>query len=195
MCAGLNDPLRIRFHRLIQPGTEMGNFDRFSAEARHCLVLASNESSFAGHTDIGTDHMLLAVISWAETLDSHAIQFESLTSDVIRSRLYSIRGNPAPHPGFVEPDPTMTPRCRSLLESSVGEADRKGMKTIEPEHFLLGMLQADDSLGIGLLKLIEVDLDTYRSQIEDHLSVRMAQSQNQNWLNSALATLGRIARG
>lgn len=68
---------------------------------------------------------------------------------------------------FQFPSPQYSPEAKKMLEMTVHEAQELGsIDSIDTEHMLLGMLDADgDSIGVRVLTELAVDTATLRQQL------------------------------
>lgn len=63
------------------------NFDKFTPEAKKALLFAEQEARAEGIGYIGTEHLLLGVLSQKETLGSAVLQHFGITQDNIKTIL------------------------------------------------------------------------------------------------------------
>jgi ATP-dependent Clp protease ATP-binding subunit ClpA len=111
---------------------------RLSASCRSIESRAQGEARQRDDNHVGTEHIVLALISQTNGSAASALAALHLGREDFVSVLDDEEG--------VSPDGTipMTPRARRILELAVGEADRLGDETIRTFHVLLGVV--DESL-------------------------------------------------
>ncbi|MGN1094990.1 MAG: ATP-dependent Clp protease ATP-binding subunit [Eubacteriales bacterium] len=112
------------------------------------LDASAAEASGLGHTYIGTEHLLLALLKRSGSvasgiLLSHDISYSS-TSDIAKE----ISGT-GEKSGVDARD--MTPRLRHAIEVSASEAAKYGQAYIGTEHLLLALLYEKDSVAVKLI--------------------------------------------
>jgi ATP-dependent Clp protease ATP-binding subunit ClpC len=134
---------------------------KFTQLASDVLDGTAREARALGHTYIGTEHLLLSLLSAggsaAGILLSHEITYDS-TLAVAKE----ISGNAAESRIDAR---DMTPRLRSIIEISAGEAAKYGQTYIGTEHLLLALVSERESVASKLLisqgaSLSEIQNDT-----------------------------------
>ena len=126
-----------------RPVGRPGIFSRFTPEARAAVVVAQTEARTLGHGHLGTEHLLLGVL----TLDPTLVR---LTADDVRATLTPGDAHPSGRIPF-------TPEAKQALELALRESLTRGDALITPRHMLLG-IAATDSPGGEILRAAEVDL-------------------------------------
>ena len=95
---------------------DWGVFERFTDRARRVLTLAQEEARLLNHSFIGTEHILLGVISEGDGLGAEALRSLGVSFDVVRDKVEEIVGASLSTPS----DPTpFTPRAKKVLELSL----------------------------------------------------------------------------
>ena len=119
-------------------------FDRLSDHARQVVVMAQEEARQLRHDYIGTEHILLGLLSVpeglaAEVLEGFEITVERVEADVARI----VRAGPEEPSGPIP----FTPRAKKVLEQALREALELGYSYVGTEHILLGLLREDETEG------------------------------------------------
>jgi ATP-dependent Clp protease ATP-binding subunit ClpC len=133
-------------------------FEKFTDRARRVIVLAQEESRSLDHGHIGTEHILLGLLSEGEGLASTALTEGGVGLPAARAQTEEIigrgKGQPSGHIPF-------TPRVKTVLELSLREALMLGHNDISTEHILLGLIRE----GGGVANQIIVNLGADQEQI------------------------------
>jgi ATP-dependent Clp protease ATP-binding subunit ClpC len=149
-------------------------FERFTDRARRVIVLAQEEARALSRNYIGSEHILLGIVSegdgaGAKVLASFGLTFERL--DVIRGSITEIVGAGTMAPGGHIP---FTPRAKRALEGALREALKAGRDYIDTEHLLLGIIREaerdDGAKGIAERVLTEafgIELHELRAKTEE----------------------------
>jgi ATP-dependent Clp protease ATP-binding subunit ClpC len=170
-------------------------FERFTAKARHVVVLAQEEARELNHNYIGTEHILLGLIHEDQGLAARVLteQF-GLTLDGIRQEITEIVGTGK------KPQPTghipFTPRAKKVLELSLREALQLSHNYIGTEHILLGVIREADGVGAQVLRQ-HADLLRIRTAVLDLLgttSSPLEASQRRRWLRRRISFPGDPTR-
>ena len=140
-------------------------FERFTDEARRVVVMAQEQSRLQNHNYIGTEHVLLGLLSEQRP----GLAFDALTSmgialDSVRRRVSQLVGRGKRPPSGHIP---FTPRAKKILELSLREALRCRSSHIGPEHLLLALLGEREGLAAQILVEQGVDLDAARASVLD----------------------------
>ncbi len=139
-------------------------FERFTSAARRVIVLSQEEARELDHNFIGTEHVLLGLIS-AEPEGGVAriLRGHGLTPEVARNDVVAIVGRGKSSPGGHIP---FTPRAKKTLELSLREALQLHHNFIGPEHILLGLIREGAGVGAQILRN-HAGLDLLRAEVID----------------------------
>ncbi|ADL11682.1 ATP-dependent Clp protease ATP-binding subunit [Acetohalobium arabaticum] len=142
-------------------------FGRFTERARKVLVLAQEEAKDLGHSYVGTEHLLLGLISEGEGIASKTLEDFDLKSEELKvevNKLIGDKGSP------VQADKlNFTPRTKKVLNLAMEEARRLGQNYIGTEHLLLGLVKEGEGVAARVLKNSGVELDKLRKKIMNEL--------------------------
>jgi Clp amino terminal domain, pathogenicity island component len=140
--------------------TEM--FERFSSRARNAVRLAQEETRRLGHTSVGSEHLLLGLLSEPEGLGARALVAVGVPLDGLRAEVERTigrgEGAPAGHLPF-------QPRSKKVLELALREALQLGCNYIGTEHILLGLVREGEGVAAQVLVGRGVDLPTLRQEV------------------------------
>lgn len=140
-------------------------FERFTQKAIQAIFLAQDESRRLGHHYIGTEQILLGLISEgtgiaAQILSAAGVNLETARLEVERIIGHG-RGTPADIP--------FTPRAKRALELALEEARQFHHNYIGTEHLLLGLLRERNGLGARVLQILGVDLPNLEQRLRSAL--------------------------
>ena len=142
-------------------------FERFTDRARRVVVLAQEEARHLNHSYIGTEHILLGLISEGEGVAAKALDSLSISLDAVRAQVEEIIGQGGSSPSGHIP---FTPRAKKVLELSLREALQLGHNYIGTEHILLGLLREGEGVATQVLVKLGADLGRVRQQVIQLLS-------------------------
>ncbi len=91
-------------------------FERFTDQARRVLALAQEEGRLLNHNFIGTEHILLGLISEGEGVAAEALESLGIALESVRER---VRETIGPASGPLSGSPPFTPRAKKVLELSL----------------------------------------------------------------------------
>ena len=137
--------------------------NRFTSAASDALGSAMAAARSLGHTYIGTEHMLLGLLS-VEGAAKQLLTARGASEEQTRAMIIEMAGSGSPTnvgPG------DMTPRTKRLIESAARESARLGHSYIGTEHLLLAMLGEPDCVALSLLSAQGVGLGELSSDLGD----------------------------
>jgi ATP-dependent Clp protease ATP-binding subunit ClpA len=137
-------------------------FERFTDQARRVVVLAQEEARRLNHNYIGTEHILLGLLSEGEGVAAKALESLGISLEVVRVQVQETIGQgqvtPTGHIPF-------TPRAKKVLELSLREALQLGHNYIGTEHILLGLIREGEGVAAQVLAAVGADHTRVREQV------------------------------
>ncbi|HZR28139.1 MAG TPA: Clp protease N-terminal domain-containing protein [Terriglobales bacterium] len=109
-------------------------FQRYTEKARRVIFFARYEASRFGLPQIGSEHLLLALLR-----EDHALMYGLMSpedGEIIRSAIESIYEEKKNTSG----DLPLTPECKQVLNNAAKQADQLSDPHIGTQHLLLGLL-------------------------------------------------------
>jgi hypothetical protein len=162
-----------------QRGPSSEQFTELAQRARSGL--AHEEAERLGHDYVGTEHLLLGVISCDSGLLSDLLRKWGIEADAIRAEIEKVAG-----PGVARKsarDLPYTPRATRALTLALQETCAMGQSFITPEHIMLGLLLEKEGLAGVVLRGLGIDADRARRDILDG----MGPSDGEDGLQPVLA--------
>jgi ATP-dependent Clp protease ATP-binding subunit ClpC len=139
-----------------------GPFERFDERAKRVFAVAKTEATLFRHNYIGSEHLLLGVVSEenGETMD--ALTAMHISVDGVRRVVAEIVGEGDANPS----DPiTLSPLTKMLVDVANDESRRLGHPQVSTQHILLAIVR-ERGLGAKILESLGVSLDEIRSRVE-----------------------------
>ena len=112
---------------------------RFTPKAQAILRHAKAFAEELGHTYIGSEHLLLALLEEGDTVPQRFLTAKGLTRDGVKDAVISLEGTGVPDAVSVR---DMTPRLKHIIEKSKAEAGKRALSAIDAEQLLLALLEA-----------------------------------------------------
>jgi len=129
---------------------------------RAVVAAAESEARKLHHDRLGTEHLLLGVLSHPDEPGARALAKLGVTLGPTRAQVMRIVGLPeTPSP----PALTQTPMARGALAGALREAIEAGETTVASEHVLLALLRERDSVAVRVLRDAGVDPRTLREEV------------------------------
>lgn len=147
-------------------------FNRFTERARRVVLLAREEAKRLDHDYLGTEHLLLGLISEGEGVAAIALQNLDIDLEQVRQEVEKTvgRGGGSLFLGQIP----FTPRAKKVLELAVTEARTLGHNYIGTEHLLLGLIREGEGVAAQVLINLGADLEKVRQEINNLLGGKSA---------------------
>lgn len=150
----------------------------FSVTAQSAIMLAIAEGRRLGRTDVGTDLLLLGVLSGEDSVSATILQAIGITSGSIRGAIEKEYGVVS---GHIKADLPFSKNTIIAFEKAFETSRRFGLKTIGPDQLLIGIisqqkvldrgsLSREDCAGVTILRSLSVDIGYLRQLIFDRMS-------------------------
>lgn len=137
-------------------------FDKFSEESAEVFVMAQEEAKELGHSYVGTEHLLLAILKINDNKIKSILENYGITYTKIRNEVISIVGMGMR--GFIM-SPQMTPRAKRVTELAYEEAKSLGENKIKPIHLFLGILREGEGIAVHILRKMGIDVQMLRREL------------------------------
>jgi Clp amino terminal domain, pathogenicity island component len=138
--------------------------ERFSDEARTAVDLAQAEARRLGHDHVGTEHLLLGILTEGHSRAARALIAVGVTPSACRQKVAEAVGKTTPSSRDGELD--LTDRARRSLQRAVRLANRQRQDHVEPEHILLSVIQVEGRAG-QVLRGLGVDPARVRTMVAE----------------------------
>ncbi len=129
-------------------------FNKFTKRAQKVIVLAQKESKKLSHDYVGTEHILLGLLSLSDGVAAEALKTLGVDKGELKSKIINMVGEGENI--LLSGERPMTPRAKRVLSLAVKEANELGHNFVGTEHILLGLIREEE--GIANRVLAEADL-------------------------------------
>ncbi len=136
-------------------------FGRFTQRAQKVLMLAQEEAKRFKHPYVGTEHILLGLISEGEGVAAKALASLGVQADKVRAMVEQSIGTGEGSPREM----ALTPRVKKVLELSVDEARRMGTNYVGTEHLLLGLIREGEGVAAQVLGVLGANQERVRQVV------------------------------
>ena len=141
--------------------------NRFTQKAQNVLNYALRAASAMGHTYIGSEHLLLGLMTETSGVAAHYLTERGATAEKIKRAIEELAGIGSPTPLSAS---DMTPRTKNIIEASLYGSQKYGQDYIGTEHLLLALLGEEDCVAVRLLESIGVSVNDLRQDLVTFLS-------------------------
>ncbi len=135
---------------------------RFHEDARAAMIAAEAEARALGHGFLGTEHLLLGLLSTEPGTAARLLRAAGADLDRSRALIQALIGTPPPQPRDDQLSPTG--RVKSVLELARSEARALRSPHIRSEHLLLGVAREGRGLGARVLTESGISYEQIRAR-------------------------------
>jgi ATP-dependent Clp protease ATP-binding subunit ClpC len=150
-------------------------FGRFTDRAQRVLVFSQEEAQNFRHGYVGTEHILLGLLT-EDSAAKRVLNNMNITSDDVRELIEEYEGKG--DIDFVNNEVPLTPRTKRLLELSLLESRNLSHNYISPEHILLALIRESEGVAFTILNALGADFDKIRKEIIESLTGEQGSSSN-----------------
>ena len=128
--------------------------EKYTEKAATAIRMAQEVAALLGHEHVGSEHLLLGLVREGTGIAAKALSDQDVTEEKIVYEIDMLlgRGN-KPIPQISG----LTPRSKSILETSYREARQMGKNYIGTEHLLLAIMKDTDSVAVRIMMNLGVD--------------------------------------
>jgi ATP-dependent Clp protease ATP-binding subunit ClpC len=138
-------------------------FNRFTERARKVIVYSKEEARRFNHDYIGTEHLLLGLVSEEEGVASTVLNKLGLDLQSIRIEVEKLVASGSQT--AVKGDIPFTPLSKKALELSAEEARSLGHNYIGTEHLLLGLIKESEGIASAVLVNLGLSLGSIQKEV------------------------------
>jgi ATP-dependent Clp protease ATP-binding subunit ClpA len=153
--------------------------------------LAQEEARILNHAFIGTEHILLGLVSEGDGVAAQALERLDVSLERVRDKVEDVVGISDTE---LVGSPPFTPRAKKVLELALREALQLGHNYIGTEHLLLGLLREGEGVAAQVLVSLGVDLNSVREQVMQVLEGYRGSEAPNTLAGGSVATSGFAAR-
>ena len=150
----------------------MYKFNYFTKNANEAVNSAIKAAENLGHNYIGSEHILLGLLTNTDTLASQMLTDRGVTYNSAEQFIRENVG--AGTPTKLSPD-NFSPRCKRILDMAFQIARKLRISFVDTEHILLAVLEESDSYAVRYLS--ENGIDAYQF-IEDIVTDLAAEREH-----------------
>ncbi len=138
----------------------MAYFAKFTERGQRALIAAQAEAAQLGRTYVGTEHLLLGVL----TEPGGAVPvLQGITLEAARNEIIQILGRGDDNAQGKQM--VYTPRTKKVLEQSVREARELKQNYVSTEHILLALMREREGVAAHVLIKMGMDLSKARDEL------------------------------
>lgn len=152
-------------------------FEQFTEKAKRAMALAQEEARIVGHNFVGTEQILLGLISEGGGVAARALRSMGVNLRDTRVEVLKITGRGS---GFVAVEPPLTPRAKRVLELAWEAARELKHQSVGTGHLLLGLLREKEGIACRVLVGFGISSEKLSERV-----IELAQSEPIEGFDSA----------
>ncbi len=137
--------------------------NKFSDRAQKVILIAQEEAKRLNHDYVGTEHLLLGLVSVGEGLGVQVLLNLGVDLKKIKHEIEKIV--PPGDNVMVLGEIPFSPRAKKVLEYAVEEANLMGHIYVGTEHILLGLLREQEGIAARVLEYLGVTYEDVQEEI------------------------------
>ena len=145
-------------------------WDFFTERSKRVIQIAHREALRLGHAFIGTEHLMVGLITEESSLAALALHEAGLAADDVARKILELRPPAAPYPQAI--DLPLSERARKVLNSAVHIAHELHSGYVGTEHLLLGVLSLPDCVACQALQSLGMDVEDLKDSLKEQLAAR-----------------------
>lgn len=142
------------------------NFDKFTPDAKKALLYAEQEARNEHIGYIGTEHLLLGILSQAESLGSVILQHFSITPEAIR-RILKETNAKRQHKETVGESLELTGFAKKTIRDAVSSAYKYNHAHVGTEHMLYALVSQEGTAAVVILEELQVNAQDVIKKLEE----------------------------
>src|SRR3954447_2139886 len=183
--AGLGVSKQAAHQRFPTVASDAGAWSAHATDTvRAALEAAQEEARSLGHNYLGTEHVLLGLLTQTDGLAAHALAELGVGRQAVVSRIRESVGVGSPRAWEAL---GVTPRTKKALELARAQAKALGHRCIGTEHMLLGLVNLEEAVAVQILDELGASRQAVRRQLANMLGVdveRLSQPRRRRMLRS-----------
>ena len=142
-------------------------FEKFTEQAINSILLAQEESRRMGHNFVGSEQILLGLISHGTCTAAKVLKFYGLNVKDTRVEVELIVGKGT----CVRAEIPFTQRAKRILELSYFEAVELSHDYVGTEHILLAIIKEGSGIAIKVIEKFKLDTNKLKSKICEYIGI------------------------
>ncbi len=148
-------------------------FSKFSEEAQKVLLNAKKEMSSLKHPYVGSEHLLLAILSNKELEVTQKLKEFNIDYDSYKSEILKIIGK-----GNISNDWFLyTPLLKRIIENATIDCRESKESEVSVFHLFLALLEEGDGVAIRILVGMNIDVDALYDEFSTNFVVKKSKSK------------------
>ena len=170
----------------------MFNFNGFTQKANNALNMAVDAAQDMGHTYVGTEHILLGLVSEESGVAASVLQQNGLSAEDLKDLIERTIGTGSRT--VITPD-DFTPRTKRVMQTAMVLSARLGHGYVGTEHLLMALISERDGYAIRFLEELNVNINSVLSSLKASMGADYEEENQQSGIDGMLNKNGQSKGG
>lgn len=170
----------------------MFNFNGFTQKANNALNMAVDAAQDMGHTYVGTEHILLGLVSEESGVAASVLQQNGLSAEDLKDLIERTIGTGSRT--VITPD-DFTPRTKRVMQTAMVLSARLGHGYVGTEHLLMALISERDGYAIRFLEELNVNINSVLSSLKASMGADSEEENQQSGIDGMLNKNGQSKGG
>ena len=141
---------------------------KFSPKVKKIIQLSREEALRLKHNFIGTEHLLLGMISDQDSLAVKVLNSLDVDLNELKFKIEENgqQSDSSPATGYNVDNLPLNRHAEKVIKVTFLEAKLTKNQEIRPEHLMLSILKHKDNVACKMLEEFDVDYNSYKSELE-----------------------------
>lgn len=154
----------------------MFNFNGFTQKANNALNMAVDAAQDMGHTYVGTEHILLGLVSEDSGVAAAVLQQNGLSAEDLKDLIERTIGTGSRT--VITPD-DFTPRTKRVMQTAMVLSARLGHGYVGTEHLLMALISERDGYAIRFLEELNININSVIASLKASMGADTTEEENQ----------------
>lgn len=141
------------------------NFEKFTKEARQALVVAQEKAKEAKRNYVGTEHVLMGVLSQKQSLGATILSGFGVNLENVDMVIKSVGRVNAPQSSTQNGWGGLSGKAKKVIEEAVRSAHQYNHSYVGTEHLLFALVNQDDTAATVILENMKVNPADVKTQL------------------------------
>ncbi len=143
------------------------NFDKFTKEAKRVLVVAQDQAREAGLSYIGTEHILLGILTQPDSLGASVLFGFGVTAENVKLVLKTVGRVQSSRSADSAESGSLSGFAKKVIEDAIRTAYRFNHSAVGTEHLLHALVSQENTAAAVILENMKIRPSEIQRQIEE----------------------------
>jgi ATP-dependent Clp protease ATP-binding subunit ClpC len=144
------------------------NFDKFTKEAKRTLIVAQDQARASGLSYVGTEHILLGILTQPESLGASVLLSFGVTAENVRLVLQTVgRTKINKTNNAIDESGSLSGFAKKVIEDAIRTAYQFSHSAVGTEHLLHALVSQENTAATVILENMKIHPNELKQKVED----------------------------